>query len=1198
MRTWHLLEQWQIVSAIGWNLGRDGHYGLFIGRESQKRRDALKASAKQWTVVVALGVMLGWAPTLAGQVSSLQAGGRSSSTGVSTQGTSSSVARLMRGGENTTAQKASAYRTALHNARKALAGGNLDQARTFVAQAKSMTVDRSHSDSPVKVEKMIARHNKMRDLYKNKDNSYNQKTAEFLVDQAWELTSYGDWQSAKFLADNAVQFSADFSSSAVKPAAVFKRISELQAGSGDLKSRAMSLMAKMQLAMDQNRLREAGEFSRQLRGMNLADSMFKAGEPRPWKMDLELQSKLASSSVSPAGFQTGRDQSRVVPASATGRQDERLSPIACYLEGVRAIERNDRASALKHFEKAWAGKEKLAPEVQASLNRHLSAVRGQGIGSGVSAIPASATLGRTQDRPTGVLGGNDQIIIQKLRSHVIRTRANADRLRKEDKVVEAMAELKKLRTVIEGSDANPVPKSGLIRMVDREIKDLDGYMQTHRMEIDNRLRNDAVREDIAQMRTNRYNNEHKLKNMIDNFNRMYDEKRFAEAEVVARQAAEINDREPAVVTMLQKVKVARRDHERNIADDLKERGIYNELTIAETSARPIIGDLELGNGWPELSARRRSSAEARNISNPADHEIWKRLEAEQVMTNFDGTSISDVVDILGKQAGLNIQLDPKGLEEANIDSSSPVNMKMNQAISLESVLRELAKQKGLYLTVENQFVKLTSKSGSMKLIQNPTYVGDLVTPIPNFAATSPVQMMVGGGIVQGSGSYANLTPGLGTNLGALAPSQAAAGGINPLALAQYAPGNPDYANLIPKNIGAPNLRDSSSKLGGGSQADFESLIQLIQNTISPDIWEEEGGSGSTITQYANTNSLVIRAPQSVHDEIQTLLKRLRELQDVQIVIETRFITLQDNFFERIGVDFDFQIDDNSGFNQNTLANLDDSPPSVVVGRNADGGLPADLDIPFSQDSFTSAVPQFGGFDVGTAANFGFAILSDIEVFFLLQAAKGDTRSNVMLAPKITLFNGQQGNIQDTVNQNFVTSVTPVVGSFAAAQAPVITTLAEGTMLNVTAVTDNDRRYVRMTLVPTFTQIRGVNTFTFSGRTEVDSGTNVFDPTNGVFQNNSTQTTEGVSVQLPQFAITQISATVAVPDGGTILLGGVKRLNEARTERGVPFLSNIPYVSRLFKNTGIGRETSSLMMMVTPRVIIKDEQEQLQVNGGN
>ena len=65
----------------------------------------------------------------------------------------------------------------------------------------------------------------------------------------------------------------------------------------------------------------------------------------------------------------------------------------------------------------------------------------------------------------------------------------------------------------------------------------------------------------------------------------------------------------------------------------------------------------------------------------------------------------------------------------------------------------------------------------------------------------------------------------------------------------------------------------------------------------------------------------------------------------------------------------------------------------------------------------------------------------------------------------------------------------------------------------------------------------------------------------------------------------------MPDGGTVLLGGIKRLSEGRNERGVPMLSKLPYVNRLFRNVGIGRTTTSLMMMVTPRIIIQEEEEE-------
>ena len=41
---------------------------------------------------------------------------------------------------------------------------------------------------------------------------------------------------------------------------------------------------------------------------------------------------------------------------------------------------------------------------------------------------------------------------------------------------------------------------------------------------------------------------------------------------------------------------------------------------------------------------------------------------------------------------------------------------------------------------------------------------------------------------------------------------------------------------------------------------------------------------------------------------------------------------------------------------------------------------------------------------------------------------------------------------------------------------------------------------------------------------------------------------------------------------------------------MPILSKIPYINRLFKNVGLGRTTDSLMLMVTPRIIIQEEEE--------
>ena len=53
------------------------------------------------------------------------------------------------------------------------------------------------------------------------------------------------------------------------------------------------------------------------------------------------------------------------------------------------------------------------------------------------------------------------------------------------------------------------------------------------------------------------------------------------------------------------------------------------------------------------------------------------------------------------------------------------------------------------------------------------------------------------------------------------------------------------------------------------------------------------------------------------------------------------------------------------------------------------------------------------------ATFGIAFLSDLEVYLFLTAAQGDTRSNVLQAPKVTTFNGAAATIFSNIVQYYV-----------------------------------------------------------------------------------------------------------------------------------------------------------------------------------
>ena len=67
--------------------------------------------------------------------------------------------------------------------------------------------------------------------------------------------------------------------------------------------------------------------------------------------------------------------------------------------------------------------------------------------------------------------------------------------------------------------------------------------------------------------------------------------------------------------------------------------------------------------------------------------------------------------------------------------------------------------------------------------------------------------------------------------------------------------------------------------------------------------------------------------------------------------------------------------------------------------------------------------------------------------------------------------------------------------------------------------------------------------------------------------------------------------LGVGRAGTGLVVGPALKKETRIEFGPPAMSRIPYVNRLFKNVGYGRATDSLLILVTPRIIIQEEEEQ-------
>ena len=1150
----------------------------------------------------------------------------------------------------------------LRAARLALAVGDVRRASDLVTMARQDQIRyAANEDSPDRVEAAIAKFVEISRL--DRANEENRRAyARMLMEQAEALLQWGELDHADKLVSLAVDQRVTYGPFDVKPDELSRRIAAWrqqahpasvapvdggnsmpgavgasQAG----RQQALNVMRQIRLALAAGQINQAELLCRKLDAMRIPENAFAPGEDTPqhvFDAVHEAQRSYASGAIQAGGtvdtgpgvqsaiYDPSRDPThnmQVADQSPDGIPSPSNQPAgpalggqspgySLFQQGMAALKARDHDRALQLFQQASAYSNELDPVTAARLQDQLSL-----LSSPRPTAPRTTPAGQPLSAADEAVAAQ-RTLLNQVFADVNHREADAKAMREKDPKM-SLAILQEARKKVESAGLDAASRDQLLKRLDRAISETQQYIAQNRSRIELQEKNDSVRADIAREALTKQQVQQKLADLVDQYNRLNEEQRYEEAEVVAKRAYELAPHELVTSVMVQKARM-----QRNLAREMdikerKEKGFAEVLNDVDESSIPGPSEpytFPDAKHWKEITNVRAKTAldRIRHRRSAQEIEIEKKLQTP-VNYSCHNRPLNDVLGQLAKLVNVNIHIDEEGLREEGLSPDLPVTLELNGDIELKSYLCLLLEKHHLCYIIKHEVLNITSESKKTdaSLIYQQVYpVGDLVMPIPNFVA-SPRMGLAGAlhdamsNAVGSGGGYGSMT----TPMAVAANDRSRSNGtmINP---------------AVSANMAAPMGKNQAAAgpggAGGGTNADFDTLVDLITQTVAPPTWDHNGGKGTVAASPTNL-SLVISQTQEVHEEIVDLLEQLRRMQDLQVTIEVRFITLNDNFFERIGVDFDFNLASNTsnpkaaGFSAvqgvsvggNTynapLYQGNGNSGTAISGLQAVGSNPAqsgiyttDNSVQFTQGTYALAVPQFGGFDAAAGATVGFAILSNIEAFFFINAAAGDKRTNVLQAPKVTLFNGQQAFVSDTSQTPFVISVIPVVGDFAAAQQPVIVVLSEGTFMTVQAVVSNDRRFVRLTIVPFFSKIGNVQTFTFQGSNTtttqttrngiVNQATNLFNNN----QDNATNTQSGVTVQLPTFSFVTVTTTVSVPDGGTVLLGGIKRLSEGRTEYGVPILDEIPYLNRLFKNVGIGRETSSLMMMVTPRIIIQEEEE--------
>ena len=682
--------------------------------------------------------------------------------------------------------------------------------------------------------------------------------------------------------------------------------------------------------------------------------------------------------------------------------------------------------------------------------------------------------------------------------------------------------------------------------------------------------------------------------LMNQYHSLYKEHKFREAEICAIKAKELDPDNYVLGAAVQEAHMAMAHQEYHEIEKDKEDYFRRQLNDSEKPGpvvnvdNPVSIDARI-NGY----ARMRNKSETvllNGARSEKEREIIRKLDGQATAFEFRDTPLQQVLDDLANWSQINIVQDGPALKDANISTAQPITMKLEGA-SLKAALNNLLHQAHLTYQVKDDALIITTEENARGKLERRVFpVLDLVIPVVNYAsggAAAALQQATGSSGQQVDNSNLKIngqtTPWLGLN--------------------SMSTGTPVSNGTITGGVQNANSMTSvpASQMQNSKDTIEDVLIKLIQNTIEPQSWSTVGGPG-TIEFYPLGKALVVNQTPDIQEQVQELLNALRRLQDMEVAVEVKFITIAEAFYERIGLDFNINItNNNSKYSQQInsqqfapfgfLNNF--NPKNLVSGLTPAGNLTQDLGIPINTSSFQMAVPPFGQYPNIPGGNggvdLGIAFLSDIQVFMFMEAAQGDqphqrhAGSEADAVQRSNLHHHDSGLA--VLRDQRLGGPDRWTGDLRADQYP-----GTDRWRHDDDSSGDLRRpaYVRLSLTPNLTNLASANITLFPITTFI---TPVFE---GGAVGQPVPFTQ--FLQQPTFNSISVNTTVNVPDGGTVLLGGLKRLSEGRNEFGPPILSNIPYLDRLFKNVGYGRETTSLLMMVTPRIIINEEEESRQVPG--
>lgn len=332
-----------------------------------------------------------------------------------------------------------------------------------------------------------------------------------------------------------------------------------------------------------------------------------------------------------------------------------------------------------------------------------------------------------------------------------------------------------------------------------------------------------------------------------------------------------------------------------------------------------------------------------------------------------------------------------------------------------------------------------------------------------------------------------------------------------------------------------NLENVSAEDLAGTLNDFlQDAGRLEAGRQAGQTGQRAGGaqSAGTGTEFVvvpdeQTNSLLIAASRTRFQELKALVERLDRRQD-QVLIETALVELSSSDFLDIGVELGLA--DIPGMGETGGFGVTNFSLSTLSDTDSDG-IP-DTKVPNTARGITAGILDG----------------DDFSLPLLLRLIEEKQNSNVLNVPSVL------------VNNNGNATVTTIT------EQPTTTITATGGLNGQTQENFNgyEEAGITMQISPSISASRYLRL--------------------GIFLevSNFLGTVQGA---IPPTRITRtLETSVNVPDGDTMVIGGIIVDNRTQSEEQIPLLGDIPILGRLFERSSSTLDRTALYFFVTPHIM--------------